>query len=141
MSSIFRVVQKLQIRFANFFSYFYAVYTYLYPNHFAVIPSLDIDFEQQEIILGGPFDVNCTALGIPSPTVEWFKDGTPIASNGSTISITATIQTTDVGQIVVTSTLTITTVGIDDAGSYSCSATNDFGAQARTVAELVIHGE
>ena len=105
------------------------------------MPLLDIDFEQQEIVLGSPFDVNCTAVGIPPPTIEWSKDGTPIASNGSNISIMATVQVTEVGQMAVTSTLTITAVGIEDAGSYSCSATNNFGAQTQTVAELVIHGE
>ena len=105
------------------------------------MPLLDIDFEQRKIVLGNPFDVNCTAMGIPLPIVEWSKDGMPIASNGSNISIVATIQVTDVGQMAVTSTLTITAVGIDDAGSYSCSATNDFGAETRIVAELVIHGE
>jgi hemicentin len=58
--------------------------------------------------------LNCSAFGVPPPTIQWFRDGREIfKSKGYQISSNGTLR--------------IKSVSIDDAGLYKCIATNVAG--------------
>lgn len=58
----------------------------------------------------------CTLQGSPTPKVEWFKDGAPVDQDR--------VQTTFRSGVC---TLEIFNTRLDDAGTYSCTATNPLG--------------
>uniref|UniRef100_A0A0K0CTJ0 non-specific serine/threonine protein kinase n=1 Tax=Angiostrongylus cantonensis TaxID=6313 RepID=A0A0K0CTJ0_ANGCA len=58
----------------------------------------------------------CTLQGNPTPKVEWFKDGVPVDQDR--------VQTTFRSGVC---TLEIFSTRLDDAGTYSCTATNPLG--------------
>ena len=60
--------------------------------------------------------LTCSAVGIPSPSTDWMFNGN-IIENINLTNCTITGHTT-------TSTLTITKIGLDQAGVYSCIANN-----------------
>gem|GEM_PF-2369273 len=90
--------------------------------------TLIVDFEPPLIVvqprsstgyLGQPATLSASILGTPSPSFQWFKNGTAIVgASGLTLSI---------GSLT-----------IDDAGSYSVSATNTFGSITSSNAALTV---
>ena len=68
------------------------------------------------VLVNNSLSMSCSAVGIPTPSIEWMFDGSKIINHNLTNSIT-TGQTT-------TSTLTITMIELYHAGIYSCTATN-----------------
>ena len=62
--------------------------------------------------------IQCTFEGVPTPTVEWSRDGTMLTDGSNDI----TIATGD-----SSGTLTITTLTADDSGSYTCMVSNLLG--------------
>ena len=79
---------------------------------------------------GQTVSFNCTADGIPRPTIVWRKDGQLIISStirnihssGGSIGF----RSQDIpGVLQITSTLTITGLARSDSGNYSCRADNE----------------
>lgn len=71
--------------------------------------------ESKEIISGKSGVVECLSIGSPKPSHSWLKDGTPIA-------ITERHFFAGNDQLLV-----ITDASASDAGTYTCTITNDLG--------------
>ncbi|XP_053098888.1 hemicentin-1 isoform X3 [Hemicordylus capensis] len=73
------------------------------------------------VILGEDVQLSCKASGIPTPVIQWLKDGKPISSDESQrISLTS-----DSSLLNISGALT------SDAGKYTCVATNPAGEEDR----------
>ena len=88
---------------------------------------------------------NCTADGVPIPTIVWRKDGQLIIpSNRRSLSLSSNStgfrSNTIPGVVQVTSILTITDLTGPDNGSYSCRADNEanIGAVLTTSYQLTV---
>ena len=88
---------------------------------------------------------NCTADGIPMPTIVWRKNGQLIISNNKRnvtqlSNSTGFRSNTIPGVVQVTSVLTITDLTGSDNGSYSCRADNEakIGAVLTTPYQLTV---
>jgi hypothetical protein len=66
--------------------------------------------------------LSVTVIAVPPATLQWFKDGQPVAGATS-------------------ETLRIPEIGMADAGRYYCAATNKAGAAPSRLAALTIGGE
>ena len=72
-------------------------------------------------ILGGNMSINCTAYGVPRPTVTWRKNNEHISSFSSGI----TIINDNVTFHQVTSYLRLSHISHNDSGIYHCNASNE----------------
>ena len=93
-----------------------------------------------------PMDVTfeCTATGVPSPTISWFRDEDGNQTNLTldsrvTISPMSTQNPTTLIFEVVQSLTLSDTMG-SDTGNYSCQAVND-GGQSTAPFQLTVSGE
>ncbi|XP_078083679.1 hemicentin-1-like [Mustelus asterias] len=66
--------------------------------------------QEVSVLLSSPLELVCAAVGVPLPEVSWVKDGVPL---GSVLSD---------GEV-----LRIESVQVEDAGLYTCLATNPAG--------------
>ena len=94
--------------------------------------------------------LNCSASGIPAPTISWFR----VDQNGSATSITDARFSISPSQVndsyklsdsrgtgfLVTSRLTVSTTQDADSGQYQCQAENDVGNTTREF-ELVVQSK
>ena len=86
-------------------------------NHVAILSLHFITHPQSKsLIENDNLTFSCSAVGIPTPSIEWMFNGSKITNHNLTNSIT-TGRTT-------TLTLTITMIGLHHAGVYYCIATN-----------------
>lgn len=77
--------------------------------------------------------LNCTASGLPAPTIEWYR-GTRLLTGAearTTITPEATVMDAD-GRYIIDSTLMISPSDRDDSDTYSCVATNTVLGTTRT---------
>ncbi|XP_064386437.1 hemicentin-2-like isoform X2 [Halichondria panicea] len=82
---------------------------------------------------GGSFTLTCADReGTPPPTFEWSRDNQVISGDGSRVLVTASVED-------VSSTLTIMSVELGDAGSYSCTGANGAGASTRRTDVIVLY--
>ena len=72
--------------------------------------------------------IQCGFEGVPTPTVVWLHNGSMLTNGSGDI----TIATSD-----SSSTLTITTLAADDAGSYTCMVSNLLGTATASSALTV----
>lgn len=72
------------------------------------------------VAIGNSATLTCSAAGIPPPTIRWFR-GTMEVGEGAE--------------------LTVGDVGGDEAGTYTCRASNDVGRDASANAELAVFGK
>ena len=88
--------------------------------------------------------LSCTFEGVPLPTVSWTYlevDGTTPTTLEPSEKYTFTNET-EIGGVYsnITSTLTLSTVSLDDAGQYTCTANNEvvnlIGAQSNGSSQL-----
>ena len=69
--------------------------------------------------------INCTARGIPTPTIVWYRGDTILTGAEDRIAITMPVASTDAeGFYYVESTLTISPSDRDDSDVYYCEAEN-----------------
>uniref|UniRef100_A0A183HIW6 Muscle M-line assembly protein unc-89 n=1 Tax=Onchocerca flexuosa TaxID=387005 RepID=A0A183HIW6_9BILA len=74
-------------------------------------------------------ELKVTVTGIPTPEIQWFKDGTPVQVDSERIFI----RETETNQHI----LTIKQSRLEDAGIYSCKASNKAGVE-ESKAECVV---
>ena len=97
-----------------------------------------------------PISLECSASGIPAPTISWFRVNQPrstLLTNG-TQSLISPPQVDNTYELpggrgtafLVTSTLTIPATQDEDSGQYACQAVNEFGNETREF-ELIVQGK
>ncbi|NXK97014.1 HMCN1 protein, partial [Formicarius rufipectus] len=78
------------------------------------------------VILQSPLELDCSAAGIPSPTITWFKDGHPVEEGaGHKILLK--------GQKLV-----ISQAQVSDTGRYKCVAANKAGEHEKEF-DVMVH--
>ncbi|XP_034531212.1 hemicentin-1 [Notolabrus celidotus] len=83
-----------------------------------VPPSIQAGPRVMKIQVGHPVELPCVVLGVPEPTLTWTKDGRsyPVSPDGS---------------------LALGNIGLEDEGTYTCTATNIAGRDEARVRVLV----
>lgn len=73
-----------------------------------------------KVPVGHPLELPCVASGVPEPTLAWTRDGRsyPPSANGS---------------------LVLSGVGLEDEGTYTCTAANAAGEDEARV-QLLVQG-
>ncbi|XP_033761247.1 hemicentin-1-like [Pecten maximus] len=84
--------------------------------------SSDVDTDPR-VIIGEPATIYCPASGTPAPKIRWFKNGSPIILSEDRQDIRVTAGGRE---------LYILAAEVDDAGSYTCVATNEAGEAEET---------
>ncbi|XP_072429742.1 hemicentin-1 isoform X3 [Chiloscyllium punctatum] len=82
---------------------------------------------EQTVVVHKTINLQCVANGIPYPTITWLKDGRPINTAGGNIKLESA------GRM-----LQIVNALLEDAGQYSCVATNSAG-EAQQHIRLYVH--
>ncbi|KAF4532569.1 hypothetical protein B566_EDAN008493 [Ephemera danica] len=98
-------------------------------------PQLMYKFIRQTIQPGPSVSLKCVASGNPTPTIKWALDGFPLPQNERFL----------IGQYVpshgdVISHVNISSVRVEDGGTYQCTAFNRVG-EATHSAQLNIYGK
>ncbi|KAI1891477.1 hypothetical protein AGOR_G00144220 [Albula goreensis] len=89
-------------------------------------PSIRAGQLEQSVVENSQALLSCVTDGVPQPVISWEKEGTPLT------------DTTGEYTILPSGELIIDTTQPEDAGSYTCIATNDVGQDSKTVA-LSVH--
>ncbi|XP_036375886.1 hemicentin-1 [Megalops cyprinoides] len=89
-----------------------------------VPPSIQAGPRVMKVQVGHPIDLPCVVQGVPEPTVTWLKDGAALLVDGAQY------------RSFPDGTLTISEVGLSDAGVYTCVASNVAG---RDEAHIQLH--
>lgn len=99
----------------------YTKYTYPHPlrSGNSSAPVITTNPVSQSIATGANVTFTAAASGVPTPTWQWSKDGSPIVGATS-------------------STYVITGVAGGDAGSYTATATNNLGSATTSAAVLTV---
>jgi hypothetical protein len=94
----------------------------------SVPPSIEDSANEVAATSGSRALLECDAMGMPTPTVTWKKDGNDIPSSGSRYAMQRT------------GSLQFSRVLIEDSGVYECIAENEAGV-ARKEITLVVQGK
>ncbi|TKS74334.1 Hemicentin-1 Fibulin-6 [Collichthys lucidus] len=89
-------------------------------------PSIRGGEQEVAVVENSQAQLVCVAEGVPQPSLSWEKDGNPLT------------ESTGEYTILPSGELVIDTAQPDDAGSYTCVATNAVGQDSRTVT-LSVH--
>lgn len=83
-------------------------------------PSIQPGPKVMKVQVGHPVELPCMVSGVPEPTLTWTRDGLryPVSGDGS---------------------LVLRDVGLDDEGTYTCTATNTAGKDEARV-QLHVQG-
>ena len=98
-----------------------------YTATFAVVPEISTVGRSEIINEGDSVTFNCTADGIPPPTINWFRNAIPVSMTNTQITTMEHEAFRDdiPGQNGVTSILTISpTNRVANEGRYICEASN-----------------
>lgn len=89
-------------------------------------PAISTHPTSRTICSGTTTSFTVGASGTPTPTYQWYKGATAVTNGGRLSGAT-------------TATLTVTNADTSDAGSYSCTATNNCGSAASNAATLTVN--
>jgi len=86
---------------------------------------------------GQPLSLHCQCRGVPTPTVDWLKNGQVITiDDHSRVFIS-----TDEQDGVTSSHLRVEQASVHDSGMYQCQATNHVGVDlATTWVDILVTG-
>uniref|UniRef100_A0A182N194 Ig-like domain-containing protein n=1 Tax=Anopheles dirus TaxID=7168 RepID=A0A182N194_9DIPT len=105
---------------------------YLTTEQFGCMPTVDVYRDEYELEdLGTNVTYKCVVSGDPEPTVRWDVNGRDV-DQGNAIVETERHVALD-GSVTHWSNLTILNVTSNDAGFYTCTATNRVGLAARNL--------
>ncbi|XP_009081115.1 PREDICTED: LOW QUALITY PROTEIN: hemicentin-1-like, partial [Acanthisitta chloris] len=82
---------------------------------------------ERAVVIHKPVMLQCIASGIPSPSITWLKDGQPVNTARGNIRLESSGRVLQVGQAL-----------LEDAGQYTCVATNAAG-EAQQHVRLHVH--
>ncbi|XP_049335709.1 hemicentin-1 isoform X1 [Astyanax mexicanus] len=82
---------------------------------------------ERSVILHNPMSLQCVATGVPAPSITWLKDGRPVDTTQGLIKLESA------GKV-----LHIKEARLEDAGKYTCVATNAAG-EAQQHIRLNVH--
>lgn len=85
----------------------------------SIIPLITAQSGATGILLGASASLSITAVGTPTPTYQWYKNGSPISGETST-------------------TLSLNFVVASDAATYTCIVTNGVGSDTSSSIVVVI---
>ncbi|XP_019632351.1 PREDICTED: angiopoietin-1 receptor-like [Branchiostoma belcheri] len=88
----------------------------------------------QTIDVGGQATFTCISTGVPTPAITWYNDSSAMTPGGqiSVIENIYKVVANGIVENVVTSILTITSVGREDNGVYKCASSNANGVYTVT---------
>ena len=93
-----------------------------------VVPAVNSSETDYRVNVTDTVMFQCTATGIPPPTLSWFNGTTPLNGSDSRVTIgDASSQSLTSLLFEVTQNVTIQNTARDDTGNYSCLAENDAG--------------
>lgn len=93
---------------------------------------------QVSLEVGSDVSFECRAIGVPLPTIAWYKDGDLIIASGSNFGIESSTELQGTVAISV-SVLQISNISPNEAGMYTCRATNAFSTDTlRTPYSLMV---
>ena len=102
-----------------------------------VPPSISSDPEDiVQLLSPASLSLNCTAEGLPMPTIRWFRT----LDNGSVVELTTDgglISTVNLTDTSIQSTFTIDLALAIDTANYSCQASNRLGTSNSTVSVFI----
>lgn len=91
------------------------------------VPQLVITPVNQDVSYGDTVLMACVASGFPQPEITWSRNGVLLDPASSDLITVYTETVSEVGLNFTESILEICGVGIDDIGSFVCTATSDAG--------------
>lgn len=80
----------------------------------------------QYLDLGQRLYLRCEAIGLPTPTYRWFRNGVQLVQGSSVGGADPARYTIDSNK------LTVLAVTVDDQGTFQCSADNTYGSAYST---------
>ena len=101
-----------------------------------VAPQLVITPVNQDVNYGDTVLMACVATGFPLPEITWSRNGVPLDPTSSDLINVYSQTVSELGLNFTESILEICGVGVDDIGSFSCTATS--GAGSDTSAPFVV---
>lgn len=87
--------------------------------------------QNPRVIIGEPFTIYCPASGTPSPAIRWFKDGSPLLFSEDRQDVRVGAGGRE---------LYIAAAEVDNAGAYTCVASNEAGESEQTF-DLEVYGK
>ncbi|KAH3791376.1 hypothetical protein DPMN_144860, partial [Dreissena polymorpha] len=86
-----------------------------------VPPTIEGGFEQIQAVVNSQVTLSCETIGLPDPIVTWTKDGVNFPTTGLR------------HRMRPSGTIDFNSVRLEDAGDYSCLATNEAGTATRSM--------
>ena len=116
-----------------------------------VRPSITVEpVDTLQLLSPSPLSLNCTAEGLPAPTITWVRTlgngsereysdpGTPLGG-GRLLTITTTNTSSMPDAMIVQSVFRIEPTAIQDTANYTCRASNSVG-NATSSSSVFIYG-
>ncbi|XP_077463990.1 hemicentin-1 [Stigmatopora argus] len=82
---------------------------------------------ERSVVLNKPISLECISSGIPAPTITWIKDGRPVDTSQENFKLDSAGRA-----------LKVTGAREEDAGKYTCLATNAAGEAKKSI-RLSVH--
>ena len=116
-------VSALSVLAAVWNQYMSHIYTHICSDQPSIIsPPVEV-----EAVYGDVVKLNCTAEGLPVPTITWLME--PFGG-GMPVDIVTRNSATESGDAThITSFLTLLSVNPNDTANYTCSASNFLGSE------------